>query len=68
MLLAVVIAGECEGCSTLAKVLFWAGAVPTLALGLFRVGDNIAMLRDEEHLNGGWCVAHGTSPRGWGKP
>ncbi len=47
---------ECTGCDTLAKVLFWAGAVPTLLLGILRVGDNLSMLRDEEHLSAGWII------------
>jgi len=45
MMYAAIAHGECSGCNTLAAVLFWAGAAPTLALGLLRVGDNISMLR-----------------------
>lgn len=38
--------------NTLAKVLFWAGAGPMLLLSVIIVGEWLARLRHEGHVNG----------------
>lgn len=56
VLLAFATFGRFDGADTLARVLFWMGAPPTLALALYLAARWVTDPHSAEHLNPAWLL------------